>query len=76
MTADAHGAIVVGADLAGEVAVWRPAEEGLRVAPPAGQWIHYAALATKTRTPLAGLEDAVAQFPTFTEAYPKGIEQL
>lgn len=64
MTADAYDAIVVGAGRAGEVAVWRPAEEGLRVAPLAGQWIHDTALATKTGTPLAGLKDAVAQFPT------------
>lgn len=46
------------------------------VAPLAGEWIHYAALAIKTQTPLSVLRDAVAQFPTFTEAYLKGVERL
>ena len=46
------------------------------VAPMAGEWIHYAALAIKTQTPLSVLRDTVAQFPTFTEAYLKGIESL
>ncbi len=46
------------------------------VGPMAGEWIHYAALAIKTVTPLAVLRDTVAQFPTFTEAYLTGIEQL
>ncbi|MBA3746978.1 MAG: NAD(P)/FAD-dependent oxidoreductase [Solirubrobacterales bacterium] len=46
------------------------------VAPLAGEWIHYAALAIKMQTPLAVLRDTVAQFPTFTEAYLKGFEQL
>lgn len=46
------------------------------VAPLAGEWIHYAALAIKTRTPLSVLRDSVAQFPTFTEAYLKAVERL
>jgi len=46
------------------------------VAPLAGDWIHYAALAIKTRTPLSVLRDSVAQFPTFTEAYLKAVECL
>jgi len=46
------------------------------VSPLAGEWIHYAALAIKTRTPLEVLRDTVAQFPTYTEAYLKAIEQL
>jgi pyruvate/2-oxoglutarate dehydrogenase complex dihydrolipoamide dehydrogenase (E3) component len=46
------------------------------VAPLAGEWIHYAALAIKTRTPLSVLRDTVAQFPTFTEAYLKAVERL
>ena len=46
------------------------------VAPMAGEWIHYAALAIKTQTPLSVLRDTVAQFPTFTEAYLKGVESL
>jgi dihydrolipoamide dehydrogenase len=35
-----------------------------------------AALAIKAELPLAVLRDAVAQFPTFTEAYLKAIERL
>ncbi len=46
------------------------------VAPMAGEWIHYAALAIKTKTPICVLRDTVAQFPTFTEAYLKGVESL
>ena len=46
------------------------------VAPLAGEWIHYAALAIKTQTPLSVLRDTVAQFPTFTEAYLKAVELL
>jgi dihydrolipoamide dehydrogenase len=46
------------------------------VAPLAGEWIHYAALAIKTRTPIDVLRDTVAQFPTFTEAYLQAVEQL
>lgn len=46
------------------------------VAPLASEWIHQAALAIKTRIPLAVLRDTVAQFPTFSEAYLKGLEAL
>ena len=46
------------------------------VSPLAGEWIHYAALAIKTRAPIEVLRDTVAQFPTYTEAYLKAIEQL
>ena len=46
------------------------------VAPLAGEWIHQAALAIKTKTPLSVLRDTVAQFPTFSEAYLKGVEAL
>jgi len=46
------------------------------VSPLAGEWIHYAALAIKARTPLDVLRDTVAQFPTYTEAYLKAIEAL
>ena len=42
----------------------------------ASEWIHYAALAIKTQTPLAVLRDTVAPFPTFTEAYLNGLEHL
>jgi len=46
------------------------------VAPLASEWIHQAALAIKTEVPLAVLRDTVAQFPTFSEAYFKGLEAL
>jgi dihydrolipoamide dehydrogenase len=46
------------------------------VGPLASEWIHYGALAIKARLPLAVLKDAVAQFPTYTEAYLKALEQL
>jgi len=46
------------------------------VSPLAGEWIHYAALAIKTHTPIDVLRDTVAQFPTYTEAYLKAIERL
>ena len=46
------------------------------VSPLAGEWIHYAALAIKTRTPIDVLTDTVAQFPTYTEAYLTAIERL
>jgi pyruvate/2-oxoglutarate dehydrogenase complex dihydrolipoamide dehydrogenase (E3) component len=46
------------------------------VAPLASEWIHQAALAIKSQIPLAVLRDTVAQFPTFSEAYLKGLEAL
>ena len=46
------------------------------VAPLAGEWIHHAVLAIKAKIPLSVLEDTVAQFPTFSEAYLKGVEGL
>ena len=46
------------------------------VAPLASEWIHQAALAIKTGTPLAVLRDTVAQFPSYTEGYLKALEAL
>jgi pyruvate/2-oxoglutarate dehydrogenase complex dihydrolipoamide dehydrogenase (E3) component len=46
------------------------------VAPLAGEWIHLAALAVRAAVPLEVLRDQVAQFPTYTEAYLTGLEQL
>ncbi len=46
------------------------------VAPLAGEWIHQAALAIKAKIPLEVLRDTVAQFPTFSEGYLKGVERL
>ncbi|MGD9734040.1 MAG: NAD(P)/FAD-dependent oxidoreductase [Solirubrobacterales bacterium] len=46
------------------------------VGPLAGEWIHYAALAIKTATPIEVLRDTVAQFPTYSEGYLKALESL
>jgi dihydrolipoamide dehydrogenase len=46
------------------------------VAPLAGEWIHYAALAIKAKIPVEVLRDTVAQFPTYTEAYLNALDQL
>jgi dihydrolipoamide dehydrogenase len=46
------------------------------VAPLAGEWIHQAALAIRAAVPVDTLLDQVAQFPTYTEAYVYGLEQL
>ena len=44
--------------------------------PMASEWIHQAALAIRAHIPLAQLRDSVAQFPTYSEAYLKAVEQL
>jgi dihydrolipoamide dehydrogenase len=46
------------------------------VAPLAGEWIHYAALAIKAKIPVEVLRDTVAQFPTYSEAYLNALDQL
>jgi pyruvate/2-oxoglutarate dehydrogenase complex dihydrolipoamide dehydrogenase (E3) component len=46
------------------------------VAPLAGEWIHHAGLAIRAEIPIETLLDTVAQFPTYCEAYQKGLEQL
>ncbi|MBV9164182.1 MAG: NAD(P)/FAD-dependent oxidoreductase [Pseudonocardiales bacterium] len=46
------------------------------VAPIAGEWIHQAAQAIRTRTPLAVLLDQVAQFPTYSEGFLAALEEL
>jgi dihydrolipoamide dehydrogenase len=68
-------------DPRGELSVLSDRERGVligawAVGPMAGEWIHYAALAIKTATPVAVLSDTVAQFPTYTEGYLKALEQL
>jgi dihydrolipoamide dehydrogenase len=68
---DPHGELGLLADRERQVLVGAWA-----VAPLASEWIHQAALAIKTHTPLAVLRDTVAQFPTFSEAYLKGVEAL
>jgi pyruvate/2-oxoglutarate dehydrogenase complex dihydrolipoamide dehydrogenase (E3) component len=46
------------------------------VAPLAGEWIHQAALAVRAEIPIDVLLDGIAQFPTYSEAYLVGLEQL
>ena len=46
------------------------------VAAQASEWIHQAAQAIRAEIPIATLLDGVAQFPTYSEAYLKALEQL
>ncbi len=46
------------------------------VAPLAGEWIHYAALALKTGTSIDVLRDMVAQFPTYTEGFLEALSRV
>ncbi|MCA1731875.1 MAG: NAD(P)/FAD-dependent oxidoreductase, partial [Actinobacteria bacterium] len=46
------------------------------VAPQAGEWIHQASQAIRAEIPIEKLLDGVYQFPTFSEAYLKALEQL
>lgn len=46
------------------------------VGPMAGEWIHQASLAIRTRLPLEVLRDQVAQFPTYHEAYQAALDGL
>jgi dihydrolipoamide dehydrogenase len=46
------------------------------VAPLAGEWIHYAALAIKTATSIDVLRDTVAQFPTYTEGFLEALSRV
>jgi pyruvate/2-oxoglutarate dehydrogenase complex dihydrolipoamide dehydrogenase (E3) component len=46
------------------------------VAPLAGEWIHYAALAIKTATSIDVLRDMVAQFPTYTEGFLEALSRI
>ncbi|MDQ6776524.1 MAG: NAD(P)/FAD-dependent oxidoreductase [Actinomycetota bacterium] len=46
------------------------------VAPLAGEWIHYAALALKTGTSIDVLRDMVAQFPTYTEGFLEALTRV
>jgi dihydrolipoamide dehydrogenase len=61
LLADRHRRVLVGA--------WA-------VAPLASEWIHQAALAIRARIPIDTLLDQVAQYPTYSEAYLAGLEQL
>jgi pyruvate/2-oxoglutarate dehydrogenase complex dihydrolipoamide dehydrogenase (E3) component len=46
------------------------------VAPLAGEWIHQAVLAIRAQIPLAVLEDTIAQFPSFSEAFGSALRSL
>ncbi|MDQ6804494.1 MAG: NAD(P)/FAD-dependent oxidoreductase [Actinomycetota bacterium] len=46
------------------------------VAPLAGEWIHYAALAIKTGASIDVLRDMVAQFPTYTEGFLEALTRV
>ena len=46
------------------------------VAPQTGEWIHQASIAIRAEIPLEKLLDAVAQFPTYSEAYLYALEEL
>ncbi len=70
-----------GKDLRGQLGVLADRERRVlvgawAVGPLAGEWIHQAVLAVKTKTPIAVLRDTVAQFPTFSEAYLGAVEAL
>ena len=44
--------------------------------PLAAEWIHLAAFAIRAKIPLAVLQDAIVQFPTFSEGYLVALDQL
>jgi dihydrolipoamide dehydrogenase len=46
------------------------------VAPLAGEWIHYAALALRAAVPIDILRDTVAQFPTYTEGFLEALTRV
>lgn len=88
MNAARYGAVVMGAGPAGEVAASRLNAQGVKVALVerelvGGECAYWACIPSKTllrppetRSPISVLRDTVAQFPTFTEAYLKGVESL
>ena len=46
------------------------------VAPLAGEWIHQAVLAIRAEVPRAVLEDTIAQFPSYSEAFGTALRAL
>lgn len=46
------------------------------VAPLASEWIHQAVLAIRAEIPIAVLKDAIAQFPSFSEAFGTALRSL
>ncbi|WP_201409499.1 dihydrolipoyl dehydrogenase family protein [Mycobacterium paraintracellulare] len=66
-----HGTLGLVADRANRILVGAWA-----IAPQAGEWIHQAATAIRAQIPITTLLDGVAQFPTYSEAYLRALEQL
>jgi pyruvate/2-oxoglutarate dehydrogenase complex dihydrolipoamide dehydrogenase (E3) component len=66
-----HGrfGVVVDADREVMVGAWA-------VAPLASEWIHLAVLAIRAEIPVAVLEDTIAQFPSFSEAFGAALRAL
>ncbi len=46
------------------------------VGPEAGEWIHLGSLAIRAEIPIETLLDGVYQFPTYSEAYLQGLQNL
>jgi pyruvate/2-oxoglutarate dehydrogenase complex dihydrolipoamide dehydrogenase (E3) component len=46
------------------------------VAPLASEWIHQAVLAIRAEVPVALMRDTIAQFPSFSEAFPAALRAL
>ncbi len=46
------------------------------VAPLSSEWIHQASVAIRAQIPIPTLLDTAAQFPTYSEGYLAGLEQL
>jgi dihydrolipoamide dehydrogenase len=61
--------VVVDADRDVLVGAWA-------VAPLASEWIHTAVLAIRAEIPIPVLEDTIAQFPTFSEAFGFALRSL
>jgi pyruvate/2-oxoglutarate dehydrogenase complex dihydrolipoamide dehydrogenase (E3) component len=46
------------------------------VGPEAGEWLQQATLAIRARVPLAVLDDVIQPFPTFSEVFLHGLQEL
>jgi pyruvate/2-oxoglutarate dehydrogenase complex dihydrolipoamide dehydrogenase (E3) component len=46
------------------------------VGPEAGEWLQQATLAIRARVPLAVFEDVIQPFPTFSEVFLHGLQEL
>jgi len=68
---DPRGTLKLIADREGRVLV-----EAWAMAPLAGEWIHQASWAIRTRTPIDILLDGIFQFPTFSQGYLEALDLL